>query len=78
MMEASEDIRPQLGPQQKFLASAADIAIYGGAAGSGKTFALLLEGVRHQRNPQFSAVLFRRTYPEVTNPGGLWDEAAKI
>jgi len=78
MSETTDDIRPQPGPQQQFLASPADIAIYGGAAGGGKTWALLLEAVRHQANPDFSAVLFRRTYPEVTNPGGLWDEAAKI
>ncbi len=26
-------IRPQKGPQEKFLATAADICIYGGAAG---------------------------------------------
>ena len=32
-------IRPQPGPQTTFLASAADIAIYGGSAGGGKTWA---------------------------------------
>ena len=31
------EIRPQKGPQEKFLATNADIAIYGGAAGGGKT-----------------------------------------
>lgn len=34
MAEAVE-IRPQLGPQEEFLASPADIVIYGGAAGEG-------------------------------------------
>lgn len=28
-------LRPQQGPQEKFLSSSADIAIYGGAAGGG-------------------------------------------
>lgn len=28
-------IRPQKGPQEKFLASPASIAVYGGAAGGG-------------------------------------------
>jgi hypothetical protein len=78
MSQEIEDICPQPGPQEQFLASKADIAIYGGAAGGGKTWALLLEGVRHQNNPRFSAVLFRRTYPQVTAPGGMWDESAAI
>lgn len=34
---------PQAGPQTMFMASSADIVIYGGAAGGGKTYALLLE-----------------------------------
>ena len=46
-MGAIKTIRPQAGPQEQFLASAADIAIYGGGAGGGKTFALLLEPLRH-------------------------------
>ena len=49
-------IRPQPGPQEKFLASQADIAIYGGAAGGGKSWALLLEPLRHVGKPEFSAV----------------------
>ncbi len=71
-------IRPQPGPQQTFLASPADIAIYGGGAGGGKTWALLLEPLRHIGNPEFSAVVLRRNLVQVTNPGGLWDEAAKL
>ncbi len=72
------DVRPQAGPQEAFLASAADLVIYGGAAGGGKTWALLLEPLRHIGRPDFSAVVFRRTYPQVTNPGGLWDESMKL
>lgn len=73
------DIRPQPGPQERFAASAADIAIYGGAAGGGKSFALLLEPLRHvTTNGQFAAVFFRRNTTQVRNPGGLWDESAKL
>jgi hypothetical protein len=77
-MDDSNRIGPQPGPQTQFLASPADIAIYGGAAGGGKTWALLMEPLRHVANPQFGAVFFRRTTVQVRNEGGLWDESAKL
>jgi predicted phage terminase large subunit-like protein len=67
---------PQPGPQTEFLRTAADICIYGGAAGGGKSVGLILEPLRYvSRVPGFNAVFFRRTTPEITNPGGLWDES---
>ncbi len=80
MQQAQETIviRPQEGPQEAFLASSADIVIAGGAAGGGKTWGLLLEPMRHRERPDFAAVVFRRTYPMITNKGGLWTEASKL
>jgi predicted phage terminase large subunit-like protein len=72
------EIRPQPGAQEKFLSTSADIAIYGGAAGGGKSWGILLEPLRHVNNPQFSAVIFRRTTKMVRNPGGLWDESGNL
>jgi predicted phage terminase large subunit-like protein len=71
-------IQPQPGPQTHFLASPADIAIYGGAAGGGKSWALLLEPLRHSTVGDFGAVFFRRSTVQIRNEGGLWDESAKI
>lgn len=71
-------IGPQPGPQTAFLTTAADIAIYGGAAGGGKSFGLLLEPLYHHANPRFGGVIFRRTTVQVRNEGGLWDEAVGL
>ena len=71
-------LAPQKGPQEMFLATSADICIYGGAAGGGKTFGLLLEVLRHKNNKNFNALIFRRDYNQVTSPGGLWDSSKKI
>lgn len=71
-------LAPQKGPQEKFLATSADICIYGGAAGGGKTFGLLLDALRYKDNKNFNAVIFRRDYTQATSPGGLWDSSKKI
>lgn len=75
---SGNEIKPQDGPQTTFLTSEADIAVYGGAAGGGKTWAILAEPLRHYDNPNFSGVIFRRTYPMIENEGGLWSESGKI
>ena len=68
-------IKPQFGPQTAFLQASTDICIYGGAAGGGKTTALLLCPLYYVGIEGFTATIFRRTYPEVTNPGGLLDKS---
>ena len=64
-------LRPQKGPQEKFLSTPADIAIYGGAAGGGKTFSILMECARNIGNPDFRAAIFRKTSKQIFNQGGL-------
>lgn len=71
-------LRAQPGPQEIFLATPADIAIYGGAAGGGKSYGLLLEAIRNVDIPDFGAVIFRRQGVEIKKQGGLWDESQKI
>lgn len=74
---SNKEIRPQK-QQERFLANSADFALFGGSAGGGKTWSLLLEPLRHISNPQFGAVLFRRTSPQITAEGGVWAESETI
>ena len=60
------------------MASSADIAIYGGAAGGGKTYAMLLDPLRYKNVPGFNGVIFRKNYTQVKAPGGLWETSLKM
>lgn len=71
-------IRPQPGPQEAASASAADIVIYGGAAGGGKSWSLIFEAARYIRTPGYSAIIFRRTTKQVTGGGSIWDESQSL
>ena len=72
------EIRPQPGPQELFLSSPADFIIYGGSAGSGKTWSLLLKPLKHIHVKGFTSTIFRRTYPQIMNEGGLWDTSKEL
>lgn len=78
MTTTNKVIKPQRGPQEKFLASGAEIALYGGAAGGGKTYALLLEPLRYMSVKGYRAVIFRSSYMQISASGGLWDESAAM
>jgi len=71
-------IMPQSGPQTAFLSCSADIAIYGGSAGGGKSYGLLLEPLRHINNKNFGGVIFRRTLADVKKTGSLLDTSMNI
>lgn len=73
-----EQIRPQEGFQNRSLSTTADIAILGGAAGSGKTYTLLMEAARNIDVKGYAGVIFRRTSKQVRAPGGLSDASEKI
>lgn len=77
-MSKTVAIRPQPGFQEQFLSSKADITIGGGAAGVGKTWAELMEPLRHRDNKDFGAVIFRRTYAQIEMEGGLWDKSGNV
>lgn len=71
-------IEPQDGPQSDFVHSEADITIFGGAAGGGKSFGLLLVPLPYLNCHDVACTIFRRTSPEVFNQGGLWDESEAL
>jgi hypothetical protein len=57
--------QPNPGPQTEFLAAPEQEVLYGGAAGGGKSYALLADPMRYFDNPNFSGLLLRRTNDEL-------------
>ena len=56
---------PNPGPQTEFLAASEREVLYGGAAGGGKSQALLADPLRYFGNPAFVGLLLRRTNDEL-------------
>ena len=57
---------PNQGPQTEFLAAPERDVLYGGAAGGGKSYALLADALRYAHNPNHRGLLLRRTLGELT------------
>jgi predicted phage terminase large subunit-like protein len=69
---------PQPGPQTTFTETSADIAIYGGEAGGGKSVGIIFEAGRHVQDNSYTGVIFRRKYKEIVDGGGLWDTSMQV
>ena len=69
-------------PQYDFLSTPAEFAVYGGAAGGGKTHALSIDPLRHcqgpHRNKFFRGAIFRKTKPQLYKPGALVDHCKAV
>ena len=61
--------------QQAFLLLNCKEAFYGGAAGGGKSDALLMAALQYVDIPGYNAILFRKTFQELSLAGALLDRA---
>lgn len=57
--------------QAAFLRCTEREVLYGGAAFGGKTFAMLMAALQYVHVPGYSAIIFRRSYPELVRAEGL-------
>ena len=57
----------QLGGQEKLLSNSADITIYGGSRGGGKSFGLLMEALKDVKNKYFRSVILRHELNDLSD-----------
>src|SRR5437588_883250 len=67
---------PEL-PQDAFLWYQGLECLYGGAAGGGKSNALLMGALQYVDVPGYAAILLRKTYTELTLENALLDRSMK-
>jgi hypothetical protein len=57
--------KPNTGPQTDFLAASETDVLYGGAAGGGKSYAMLVDPLRFAHRAAHRALILRRSMPEL-------------
>lgn len=75
----NNDIRPIPGsPQERLCRSAVREVGFGGQAGGAKSFGLILDACYQLNKPGYDAILFRRTYKQLKEAGGLIDLSREV
>jgi hypothetical protein len=66
-VEAAQSVvfKPNPGPQTEFLSASEREVLYGGAAGGGKSYAMLADPLHGLNDPNFSGLLVRHTTEEL-------------
>ena len=72
-----ESHRNPFDNQIDFLTYNSEELLYGGQAGGGKSDALLMAALQYVNEPDYAALLLRRTYQDLSQPNAIMDRAKK-
>lgn len=71
-------IEPKSPKQKEFIHSEANVTVFGGAAGAGKSFLGCMDFLQYTDYPKFRGLITRRTTPQLKGPGGILDNAMDL
>src|SRR5271157_110006 len=66
LLKGAQQWLPKTRAQWEAIHSPADVLLFGGAAGSLKSATILLDAVQEFRIPDFSGIIFRESYPNLS------------
>lgn len=78
LIEARDPFPPNEGQQTIFAHHKANVIVFGGAAGGGKTYGLIGRAARFVHIPEYNAVIFRRQITDALKPGALWSQMHEV
>ncbi|MGL5075938.1 MAG: phage terminase large subunit [Waterburya sp.] len=71
-------IGPASKKQEMYLNAWQDVVIFGGGAGSGKSFLGAMDFLKYTDDPKFRGLVVRRLTPQIFGPGGIFETFSNL
>lgn len=66
-------IGPRSKKQEMYINATQDVVVFGGGAGSGKSYLGAMDVLKHTDDPKFRCLVSRRLTPQINGPGGIFE-----
>jgi predicted phage terminase large subunit-like protein len=66
-------IGPASKKQELYINATQDVVVFGGGAGSGKSFLGAMDMLKYTNDPKFRGLVVRRLTPQIHGPGGIFE-----
>ena len=73
MSNAPKVIGPASKKQEMYINAAQDVVVFGGGAGSGKSYLGAMDFLKYTEDPKFRGLVVRRLTPQIQGPGGIFE-----
>lgn len=72
-MSSRKVIGPASKKQEMYIQSDCDVVVFGGGAGSGKSYLGAMDFLKYTHDPKFRGLVVRRLTPQIHGPGGIFE-----
>lgn len=69
----TKTIAPASAKQEMYINAEQDVVVFGGGAGSGKSFLGAMDFLKYTEDPKFRGLVVRRLTPQIHGPGGIFE-----